>query len=134
MTSRHDDLAARDRRCIWHPFTQMREWMQSDPLVIERGEGVELIDADGRRYLDGVSSLWTNVHGHRHPTIDAAIREQLDRIAHSTLLGLASTASIEFAERLCSLLPEPLSRVFFSDNGSKRILLPHENSGIYGIG
>lgn len=118
MTSRHDDLAARDRRCIWHPFTQMREWMQSDPLVIERGEGVELIDADGRRYLDGVSSLWTNVHGHRHPTIDAAIREQLDRIAHSTLLGLASTASIEFAERLCSLLPEPLSRVFFSDNGS----------------
>ncbi|MCC6158444.1 MAG: adenosylmethionine--8-amino-7-oxononanoate transaminase [Deltaproteobacteria bacterium] len=118
MTSRNDDLAARDRRHIWHPFTQMREWMESDVLVIERGEGVDLIDANGRRYLDGVSSLWTNVHGHRHPTIDAAIRDQLDRIAHSTLLGLASSASIEFADRLCALLPESLSRVFFSDNGS----------------
>ena len=77
-------LSRLDQRVLWHPFTQMAEW---SPLVIDRGDGNYLVDTDGRRYLDGVSSLWCNVHGHRHPRLDRALREQADRIAHSTFLG-----------------------------------------------
>src|SRR5689334_9402886 len=84
------EIVALDHAHVWHPFTQMQEWLAVDPLVIAAADGNYLIDADGRRYLDGVSSLWCNVHGHRHPAIDAAIRSQLDRVAHTTLLGLAS--------------------------------------------
>jgi adenosylmethionine-8-amino-7-oxononanoate aminotransferase len=86
--------------------------------IIERAEGTELIDTDGRRYIDGVSSLWCNVHGHRHPQIDAAVRAQLDRVAHSTMLGLSHPAAIELAERLIGIAPPGLSRVFYSDSGS----------------
>ncbi len=78
-----EQLRAWDRAHLWHPFTAMADWAASDPLVIERGEGVYLYDTEGNRYLDGVSSLWCNVHGHRHPTLDAAIVEQFDRVAHS---------------------------------------------------
>lgn len=118
MSEKTQQLVDDDRRLIWHPFTQMRDWMESDPLVIEAAEGVDLIDTEGRRYLDGVSSLWTNVLGHRHPAVDAAVRDQLDKVAHTTLLGLASTASIEFARELSTWLPAELTRLFFSDNGS----------------
>ena len=111
-------LAAADHRALWHPFTQMQEWLSEEPLIIEAGEGNELIDVDGRRYLDGVSSLWCNVHGHRKREIDDAIRAQLDRIAHSTLLGLASAPSIELAERLLAIAPPGLTRVFYSDSGA----------------
>jgi adenosylmethionine-8-amino-7-oxononanoate aminotransferase len=79
-------LAALDKQVLWHPFTQMAEW---DPLVIVGGEGNYLIDDAGRRYLDGVSSLWCNVHGHRHPRLDRALHAQVDRLAHSTFLGLS---------------------------------------------
>ncbi len=103
---------------VWHPFTQMNDWAGAEPLVIERGEGSWLIDTDGKRYLDGVSSLWTNVHGHAHPEINLAIREQLDKVAHSTLLGLASTSSIELAAALAEVTPAGLTRVFYSDSGS----------------
>ncbi len=115
-------LSDRDRAVLWHPFTPMRDWLTgADPLVIDRAEGNELIDIDGRRYLDGVSSLWVNVHGHRHRHIDAAIRAQLERVAHCTLLGLASTPSIELAERLVAIAPAGLRRVFFSDSGSTAV-------------
>jgi len=87
---RRAHLARQDHAHVWHPFTPMRQWCEADPLVIERGDGVHLYDTDGNRYLDGVSSLWCNVHGHRVPAIDRAVRDQLDRIAHSTLLGLAA--------------------------------------------
>ncbi len=107
-----------DRDRIWHPFTQMEIWADEKSPVIVEGEGNFLIDSEGRRYMDGVSSLWTNVHGHRHPTINDAIKEQLEKIAHSTLLGLASEASVTFAEKLCGILPEGLERIFYSDNGS----------------
>jgi adenosylmethionine-8-amino-7-oxononanoate aminotransferase len=107
-----------DHRYLWHPFTQQRDWCQEEPLVIERAEGTDLIDADGRRYIDGVSSLWCNVHGHRHPLIDEAIREQLDRVAHSTMLGLTHAPGAELAARLVELAPPGLSRVFYSDSGS----------------
>ncbi len=113
-----DELDELDRRHLWHPFTQMEEWMDGRPLVIERGEGNYLIDSDGNRYLDGISSMWVNLHGHDHPTIRKAIHEQLDRLPHSTLLGLASVPSIELAARLAALAPEGLTRVFFSDNGA----------------
>ena len=104
------DLEDRDRRYVWHPFTQMSDWMDSRPVVIERGEGNYLIDTDGNRYLDGISSMWVNLHGHDHPKLRRAIHEQLDRLAHSTLLGLASVPSIEVAERLVGLAPPGLTR------------------------
>ena len=94
------DLAAADRSYLWHPFTQQRGWASEDPVIIERGEGTDLIDVDGNRYIDGVSSLWCNVHGHAHPRIDAAVRDQLDQVAHSTMLGLSHRAAIELAQRL----------------------------------
>jgi adenosylmethionine-8-amino-7-oxononanoate aminotransferase len=115
------DWADLDKRTLWHPFTQMREWASSEVLVVAAGDGPYLIDTDGRRYLDGVSSLWTNVHGHRHPGIDRAVREQLGRIAHTTLLGLASVPSIEYAAKLRERLPRGLTRVFYSDNGSTAV-------------
>jgi adenosylmethionine-8-amino-7-oxononanoate aminotransferase len=116
--ARHRRLWESDHRDLWHPFTQMREWLAEEPLIVDGADGVFLIDTLGRRYLDGVSSLWCNVHGHRVPEIDAAIRDQLDRVGHSTLLGLASTASIECAEELLRWTPKGLTRVFFSDAGA----------------
>src|SRR6266853_5782061 len=94
-----------DNAHVWHPFTPMLEQAREETPVIAAGDGFYLIDSDGRRYLDGVSSLWCNVHGHRVPQIDRAIREQLDRIAHSTLLGLANEPSIRLARRLAELPP-----------------------------
>ena len=116
-----DSTAALDHRHLWHPFTQQRHWCEEEPLVIERGEGTDLIDADGRRYIDGVSSLWCNVHGHRHPAIDAAIREQLDRVAHSTMLGLTHEPGVELAARLVELAPPGLTRAFYSESGSTAV-------------
>jgi adenosylmethionine---8-amino-7-oxononanoate aminotransferase len=112
------ELAAADRTHLWHPFTQQRGWVEEDPLIVEAGDGTDLIDVSGRRYIDGVSSLWCNVHGHRHPRIDAAVRDQLDRIAHSTMLGLTHRPGIELARRLTELAPPGLTRVFYSDSGS----------------
>jgi adenosylmethionine-8-amino-7-oxononanoate aminotransferase len=113
-----DRLAALDRAHVWHPFTQMKGWLASEPLVIERGDGFELVDVQGRRYLDGVSSLWVTVHGHRVPEIDAAVRDQLGRIAHSTLLGLANVPSVELAAELVRLAPRGLTKVFYSEAGA----------------
>jgi adenosylmethionine-8-amino-7-oxononanoate aminotransferase len=107
-----------DHRHLWHPFTQMRDWVSEAPLMIERAEGTELIDTDGRRYLDGVSSLWCNVHGHRHPLIDRAVRDQLERVAHTTMLGLSHPGAADLAARLVEIAPPGLSRVFYSDSGS----------------
>lgn len=118
---RHRRLVEADRRNLWHPFTQMQEWLAEEPLVIDGADGVHLVDTLGRRYLDGVSSLWCNVHGHRVPELDAAVRAQLDRVAHTTLLGLASTASIECAEELLRWTPKGLTRVFFSDAGATAV-------------
>ncbi|MEC7948499.1 MAG: aminotransferase class III-fold pyridoxal phosphate-dependent enzyme, partial [Myxococcota bacterium] len=123
-----ETLAAWDHAHVWHPFTQHDEWeAEGAPLIIERAEGVHLIDVHGRRYLDGISSLWTNVHGHGHPAMVAALREQLDRVAHSTLLGQAGTPSIVLAKRLVELVGRipgstpRLTRVFYSDSGSTAV-------------
>jgi adenosylmethionine-8-amino-7-oxononanoate aminotransferase len=112
------DLERADHRHLWHPFTQQQDWEQKNPLVIDKAEGTNLIDLDGNLYIDGVSSLWCNVHGHRHPVIDAAVRSQLDRVAHSTMLGLSHRPGIELAKRLAELAPGGLERVFYSDSGS----------------
>src|SRR5499433_124997 len=114
-------LLLQDQRHVWHPFTQMQSWPDDEPLIIEGAEGNYLIDVGGNRYLDGVSSLWVNVHGHRKREIDEAIRAQLGRVAHSTLLGLASVPSIELAEVLVRIAPEGLTRVFYSDSGSTAV-------------
>jgi adenosylmethionine---8-amino-7-oxononanoate aminotransferase len=106
---------------VWYPFTQMAEWAREDPLVIERGEGNYLIADDGRRYLDGVSSLWVTVHGHACEAIDAAVRHQLGKVAHSTLLGLTHQPAIDLARRLVALAPPGLTRVFYSDSGSTAV-------------
>jgi adenosylmethionine-8-amino-7-oxononanoate aminotransferase len=115
------ELVAWDRQYVWHPFTQMRDWLAEEPLVIERGEGNYLIDSEGRRYLDGVSSLWCNVHGHRKPELDAALNEQAGRIAHSTMLGLANVPATVLARRLVELAPSSLTRVFYSDSGATAV-------------
>ncbi|MEO6026300.1 MAG: adenosylmethionine--8-amino-7-oxononanoate transaminase [Candidatus Binatia bacterium] len=114
-------VVALDHAHLWHPFTQMQEWLAAEPLVIGAAEGNYLIDLDGRRYLDGVSSLWCNVHGHRHPAIDAAIKAQLDRVAHTTLLGLASPPAAELAARLAAITPPGLTRTFYSDAGATAV-------------
>jgi len=119
--ARHQRLWQEDHRHLWHPFTQMQDWLAEEPLIVDRAEGVHLVDTLGRRYLDGVSSLWCNVHGHQVPEIDRAVAEQLGRVGHSTLLGLASTASIECAEELLRWTPPGLTRVFFSDAGATAV-------------
>jgi len=118
---RTERLRRADKTFLWHPFTQMAEWVADDPVVIERGEREFIIDTDGNRYIDGIASLWCNLHGHRWPEIDDAVRRQLDRIAHSTLLGLASPPSIELAAHLTALAPKGLSRVFYSDSGAAAV-------------
>jgi len=110
-----------DRRYVWHPFTQMKEWEEDEPIVIERGEGSYLIDTDGNRYLDGVAALWTNVHGHCKKEINEAIKKQVDRLEHSTLLGLAGEQPALLAKRLVEIAPPGLCKVFYSDNGSTAV-------------
>jgi adenosylmethionine-8-amino-7-oxononanoate aminotransferase len=116
-----DRLRRWDHAHLWHPFTPQADWAATEPLIIERAEGVYLYDLQGRRYLDGVSSLWCNVHGHRHPSLDAAVRAQLDRVAHTTLLGASHPSAIELARRLVERAPEGLTRVFFSDDGATAV-------------
>jgi adenosylmethionine---8-amino-7-oxononanoate aminotransferase len=114
-------LSEWDRSFVWHPFTQMKEYAGEDVLVIERGEGNYLVDTEGRRYLDGVASLWVNVHGHRRKEIDEAVKAQLDKIAHSTLLGVTNEPAVRLAKKLVEIAPQGLKYVFYSDNGSTAV-------------
>ena len=109
------------RSYVWHPFTQMQEWEKQSPLIISRGKGTLVYDVEGNAYLDGTSSIWVNLHGHRHPTIDHAIRHQLTQIAHTTLLGLSHPPAIQLAKALVKLAPKDLKKIFFSDNGSTAV-------------
>jgi len=116
-----ETLVAWDDAFVWHPFTPHSVYRDEDPLMIVAAEGHFLIDADGRRLLDGVSSLWCNLLGHRRPEIDAAIQDQLGRVAHATFLGNAGAPGVILAKRLIDLAPSPLAKVFFSDNGSTSV-------------
>ncbi len=113
-----EQLRLWDKRHVWHPFTQMQEWERDAQIIIAKGEGCWLIDTEGRRYLDGVASMWTNVHGHCRRELNDALKEQVDRLEHSTLLGLASEQSVILAARLAEITPPGLDRFFYSDNGS----------------
>ena len=119
-----------DHRYLWHPFTQMREWEQQKPLIIERGKGAYLIDTEGKKYLDGTSSIWVNLHGHRHPALDRAIKRQLDKIAHSSLFGLSNPPAIQLARALIRIVPKGLTRVFYSDDGSTAVEIARMCSGV----
>jgi adenosylmethionine-8-amino-7-oxononanoate transaminase len=121
MKPQTEKLIALDKKYLWHPFTQMAGWLESQPLIIDSAQGFHLIDTEGKRYIDGVSSLWCNVHGHRVKRIDDAIRGQLDKVGHSTLLGLGQTRSIELAEKLVAIAPKGLGRVFYSDSGATAV-------------
>src|ERR1044071_3055967 len=122
------NLAQLDQQVMWHPFTQMAEWT---PLVIASGDGHYLIDSEGRRYLDGVSSLWCNLHGHRHPRLDDALRTQLARIAHSTFLGLTHEPGIRLGAALLEVSPPGLARVFYSDSGATAVEIALKQSFQY---
>jgi adenosylmethionine-8-amino-7-oxononanoate aminotransferase len=117
-----EPLARLDHRHVWHPFTQMRDWLKREPIVVVEGRGAVLRDAKGRQYLDGNSSIWTNLHGHNHPRLNAALTRQLRKIAHSSALGLANEPASLLAMRLVKAVGgksrSPLAKVFFSDDGS----------------
>ena len=115
------ELEQWDKQYLWHPFTQMKDYGDEPPLIVERGEGSFIFDMYGKRYIDGVSSLWVNLHGHRRDEIDLAIVEQLKEIAHSTLLGLSNVPAIKLAKRLVEVAPAGLNKVFYSDNGSTAV-------------
>jgi adenosylmethionine---8-amino-7-oxononanoate aminotransferase len=114
-------LARWDKTHVWHPFTQQADWEKEDPLIVRSAQGSYLTDAQGRRYLDGVSSLWVTVHGHRHPVLDRAVKAQLNRMAHTTFLGLTHEPAIRLARELVRLAPQGLTRVFYSDNGATSV-------------
>ncbi|MCC7202934.1 MAG: adenosylmethionine--8-amino-7-oxononanoate transaminase [Nitrospirae bacterium] len=125
MDNKVSSLEDKDKRYIWHPFTQMKEWLADTPLIIEKGNASYIYDTKGRKYIDGVSSIWVNVHGHRKKEIDRAIEGQLKKIAHTTLLGLSNIPSIQLAEKLINLAHDSglhcMSKVFYSDNGSTAV-------------
>ena len=121
MATYHDKLKQLDHTYLWHPFTQMQEWMGEDPVIISRGDGHYLVDDHGRKYLDGVSSLWCNVHGHRKKELDDALKDQIDRLAHSTFLGLSHVPGINLAHKLIEIAPKGLQRVFYSDSGATAV-------------
>jgi adenosylmethionine-8-amino-7-oxononanoate transaminase len=120
-SERYAELLEKNRRFLWNPFTQMKGYLDSEPLIVERADGVRLVDVDGRSYYDGNSSMWLNVHGHHKAELDRAIADQLGRVAHSTLLGQASVPAIELAERLVGIVPASLGKVFYSDSGAEAV-------------
>ena len=116
-----NELEAADLAHVWHPFTLMAEYLEERPLLVERAEGFLLYDGDGRAYIDGFSSLWCNVHGHRVPELDDALRRQIDLVSHSTLLGIGNRPAAELAARLAAVAPEGLTKVFYSDSGATAV-------------
>ncbi|HHT9125142.1 MAG TPA: adenosylmethionine--8-amino-7-oxononanoate transaminase [Candidatus Brocadiia bacterium] len=121
MQEYQKQLEAWDKAYLWHPFTQMQEYLKEQPLIIEEGQGAILKDIYGKEYIDGISSMWCNIHGHRKKEIDDAIKAQLDRIAHTTLLGPSNIPAIELAKKLVDISPRGLNKVFYSDNGSTAV-------------
>lgn len=121
MQEYQKQLEVWDKAYLWHPFTQMQEYVKEEPLIIEEGHGAILKDIYGKEYIDGVSSLWCNIHGHRKKEIDDAIKAQLDKVAHTTLLGPSNVPAIELAKKLVDISPKGLNKVFYSDNGSTAV-------------
>src|ERR671939_89087 len=116
-----DDWVQRDRAVVWHGFTQMSSYAETSPVLVDRAEGHDVIDVDGRRYLDAISSLWVTTLGHRVPELDAAVREQLDRVAHSTMLGNGNRVVVELAEALAAVVPVDQPHVLFASDGAAAV-------------
>ena len=123
MNASRKQLLQWDRDHLWHPFTQMSTYASEEPLIITHAHGCYLVDDQGNEYLDGTSSLWCNIHGHRHQALDQALCDQLDQVAHSTLLGLSHEPAIRLARKLTEIAPEGLSHVFFSDSGATAVVV-----------
>lgn len=121
MSDRTKKISKYDKDHIWHPFTQMKEYEEKDPIVIEDSDGAYLIDSEGKKYIDGVSSLWVNVHGHKVPEIDGAISRQVKALAHSTLLGVTNPPAAELAKELIDICPPGLKKVFYSGDGASAV-------------
>ncbi|MDQ0417287.1 adenosylmethionine-8-amino-7-oxononanoate transaminase [Croceifilum oryzae] len=121
MSHNYQELLEKNQKYLWNPFTQMKEYLNDNPVIIERGQGVKLIDVRGNEYYDGNASVWLNVFGHNRKELNEAIQQQLEQIAHSTLLGMANVPSILLAERLVQLSPESLQKVFYSDSGAEAV-------------
>ena len=120
MSDRSKQIGSYDREFVWHPFTQMKDYVRTDPIVIERAEGSYLIDSEGKKYIDGVSSLWVNIHGHAVPEIDGAIKRQLELVSHSTLLGITNPPAAELAKELMEICPPGLKESFLLGRRGKR--------------
>jgi len=118
---KEEQLIQLDHRHLWHPFTQMRDWVATEPVIIAEGSGVYLTDTKGRSYIDGISSMWCNIHGHRKKELDNAAIAQLGKVSHTTLLGFTNPSAAELAARLAGILPHDLNKVFYSDNGSTAV-------------
>ena len=121
MSDRSKQIGSYDREFVWHPFTQMKDYVRKDPIVIERAEGPYLIDSEGKKYIDGVSSLWVNIHGHAVPEIDGAIKKQLELVSHSTLLGITNPPAAELAKQIVEICPPGLKKVFYSGDGASAV-------------
>ncbi len=120
-SNKYNDLAKKDLKYIWHPFTQMKDYETEDPIIIDRGKGIYLWDLEGNKYIDGISSWWVNTLGHSHPRLNEALKKQTKKIEHVLLAGFSHEPAIELAERLINLMPESLTKVFYSDNGSTAV-------------
>ena len=117
----YEELSLKNKQFLWHPFTQMQDYINDDPLIISHGKDRKLYDVLGNEYYDGVSSIWLNVHGHNIQELNAAINEQLNKVAHSTLLGMANIPAILLAEKLVEISPVGLEKVFYSDSGATAV-------------
>ncbi len=121
MTGKAQEWVARDAAAVWHGFTQMSTYGANAPIIVAEAEGRELIDVDGRRYLDAISSLWVTTLGHRVPELDQALRDQIDRVAHSTMLGNGNQVVIELAEALRAVVPVEDAHVLFASDGAAAV-------------
>ncbi len=121
MSDLYQQLYEKNKKYLWNPFTQMKTYLADEPLIIASGQGVKLTDVNGRQYYDGNGSVWLNAHGHNHPVLNQAIIDQLNQIAHSTLLGAANIPALQLAERLVQLTPRSLQKVFYSDSGAEAV-------------
>lgn len=121
MSDNSKKIGSLDKEFVWHPFTQMKEYEEKDPIVIEEGDGSYLVDTEGKKYIDGVSSLWVNIHGHKVPEIDNAIQSQLKKLGHSTLLGITNPPAAELAKKLIDICPPGLRKVFYSGDGASAV-------------
>lgn len=123
-----EELVGADKRFVWHPFIDMRAWCaaQHEPLVLVEGRGALLLDSRGREYIDGNSSIWTNIHGHNHPHINAAIHRQLGRVAHISFLGFTNPAAIELAQAIVALFPRPRQQRLQRSSSSRLFRAPPE--------